>query len=194
MRVLKWLVVGLIGLVALGAVVGLLLPSTWNVERTVSIAAEPETIRPFLDTPRQWPVWSAWNTARYPDMVVAYEGPERGPGAAWKWEGESSGAGRLEITRSEPGQGVEYRLAFADFPPIDGAMRLERAGAATTVRWTMAGDVGRNLVARYFAPFMDDMMVEELDEGLAKLKRLAEGAPVPAAPAPAALGGTAAGE
>ena len=184
MRVLKWVAIGLAGLVALLVGIGLLLPSTWSVERTVTVSAAPETIRPFLDTPRQWPVWSAWNNAKYPDMVVEYEGPARGVGSAWKWQGESSGAGRLEITRSDAA-GVGYRLAFADFPPIDGTMALEASGAATTVRWAMAGDVCGNLLARFFVPFMGDMMTAELDEGLAKLKGLAEAAPPPAA-APAA--------
>jgi hypothetical protein len=180
MRVLKWLAIGLVGLVALVVVVGLFLPSGWSVEREVTVSNRPEAIRPYLDAPRQWPVWSAWNTTTYPDMTSSYEGPERGPGAAWVWKGESSGNGRLEITRSDAGV-VAYRLQFEDFAPIDGAMYLETAGESTRVRWTMSGDMGGNPLSKYFALFMEGMMSSELETGLAKLKGLAEAAPRPEA-------------
>jgi hypothetical protein len=180
MRVLKWLAVGLGGLVALVVVVGLFLPPGWSVERDVTVSAGPDAIRPYLDTPRQWPVWSAWNTTTYPDMTSSFEGPERGPGAAWVWKGESSGNGRLEITRSDAGV-VGFRLQFEDFAPIDGAMYLETSGSSTRVRWTMSGDTVGNPVSKYFALFMEDMISAELETGLGKLKGLAEAAPRPAA-------------
>lgn len=179
MRVVKRLTIALFGLVILLAIVGLFLPTGWGVERTVAISASPVVVRTFLETPRRWPVWSAWNETKYPDMKSTFEGSERGIGAAWVWTGESSGNGRLEITRSDPG-GIGYRLAFDEFPPIDGRIALEPGVDGTIVRWSMAGDVGWNLPGRFLASFMGDMMAAELDEGLVKLKGLSEAASPPA--------------
>lgn len=168
----KLVLLVVVGLVALVAVVGLFLPSKWRIERTVSIAAESETVRAYLDTPRQWADWSPWNQARYPDMVVDYEGPERGVGAAWRWQGKSSGTGRLEIVRSEAGQGVEYKLDCNW--PVAGTISLAPAGGHTEVRWVMAGDTGTNPIAHYFGLFMDRIMGSDMETGLARIKQAAE--------------------
>ena len=44
MKIVKRILLGLLGLFALLLVIGLFLPSTWHVERSVTVAAPPEAI------------------------------------------------------------------------------------------------------------------------------------------------------
>ena len=107
-------------------------------------------------------------------MKSTFAGPEGGPGARWEWTGEDSGSGALEITRSDPSAGVEYRLTFEGHSPALGGLRFEPTSGGTRVVWWMEGDVGKNPFLRYFALLMEPMMREDLVTGLEKLKVRAE--------------------
>ena len=120
-------------LVILTGVVGFFLPSSWRAEQSIEIAAEPAHILPLLESPKRWQEWSAWTSERYPGMKSTFAGPEGGPGARWEWTGEDSGSGALEITRSDPSAGVEYRLTFEGHSPALGGLRFEPTSGGTRV-------------------------------------------------------------
>ncbi|HXN15119.1 MAG TPA: SRPBCC family protein [Usitatibacter sp.] len=174
MKILLWIVIGLV-IVAVGlAGIGLALPSHFEVRRATEINAPAEKIYRYLEDPRQWARWTVWNE-RDPGMTVSYSGAPAGGGAKWSWESKTEGNGSMEFTRAEPNRRVEYTLFFPDFDMRSaGALTLNPAGGATRVTWTNAGEVGRNPATRYFALFMDRVIGPDFEKGLANLKRLAE--------------------
>ncbi len=60
MKVLKislGLIVGLVLLLLLGS---LLLPSQWQVERSLRVKAAPAEVFPYVNNLSKWPEWTAW--------------------------------------------------------------------------------------------------------------------------------------
>src|SRR5262245_4019430 len=98
MKVLKRIGIVLIVLAILVVGVAYLLPGHYRVERSVVMKAKPEAVFPHVNTLKTWPEWTAWTTAKYPDMKVKFEGPESGVGATYSWDGQSTGKGLLKLT------------------------------------------------------------------------------------------------
>lgn len=177
MKFVQW-ALAIVGAVALMIVlVGLVLPSTFSVERSIEIKAPARTIYDYVVEPKQWAKWSVW-AKRDPAMRITYSGPPFGMGAKWSWVSKSEGTGSMQFTRVEPDRRVEYALAFPDFGmKSSGALAIEPAGERMKVTWTNSGDVGPNPLKRYLAFMMDRMVGPDFDAGLANLKALAESNP-----------------
>jgi hypothetical protein len=155
--------------------VSLFLPSKYRVERATVINAKPAAIFARINTPNQWPEWTAWTVAKYPDMKITFSGPESGVGATYAWEGKSSGQGTLKLTRSEPDKLVGYDLEFDHGKYLSkGDFVLEPSGDSVKVTWSNEGDLGWNPVSRYFGLLMDKMMGPDFEEGLRNLRKKAE--------------------
>jgi len=174
MKIVQWVLAG-IGAVALAlVVVGLFIPSTFRVERSVEINAPADRIYDYVVEPRKWKEWSVW-TRRDPNMHIVYSGPPFGMGARWSWESKQEGSGNMEFRHVEPDHRVDYTLAFPDFNMRStGSIVLEPVGKATRVTWTNTGDTGGNPLKHYLAAAMDRMVGPDFEQGLANLKALAE--------------------
>ena len=174
MRWFKRIALTLVAIVVLLLGIGLILPSTFKVQRSIDVSAAPDKIYPLIADPREWKKWSAWN-ARDPAMKIAYSGPPAGSGAKWTWESASEGKGEMTFTAAVPNQRVDYALYFPDFDMRSaGEMKLEPSGQGTRVTWTNQGDVGTNPINRYFAQAMDRLVGPDFETGLKNLKALAE--------------------
>jgi uncharacterized protein YndB with AHSA1/START domain len=174
MRVLKWLLGGVLGLVAVLAVGGWLMGSDFHVTRSVLVKAAPEKIYPLVADPRNWKQWSVWNQ-RDPAMAITYSGPPSGVGAVWEWRSATEGDGRMTFTRAESPGLLGYELYFPDFGTTSrGELRLVPEGGDTRVTWTMDGNMGRNPFFSWFALFADGMVGKDFEGGLAGLKAVAE--------------------
>jgi Polyketide cyclase / dehydrase and lipid transport len=138
-------------------------PDTFMVRRSASIAAPPEKIFPMIDDLRAQSAWSPC-----------------GKGAVYAWDGNRQvGAGRIAITDSVPPTKVVLMLEMSRPFKAHNTVEftLDRIGAGTTVTWAMQGR--QPYMAKVMGLFVDcDKMCGGLfEEGLAKLKTLAEGEP-----------------
>jgi hypothetical protein len=175
MNALKKVILAVLLLPIVLVVVSLFLPSTYRVERRVTINAKPGAVFPHINTLKLWPEWTAWTTEKYPDMKASLTGPETGMGASYSWEGKSSGRGTLKITRSEPDKSIGYDLDFENGKYVSkGAITLEPVGESVSVTWSNEGDLGWNPVSRFFGLFMDKMMGPDFEEGLRNLQKKVE--------------------
>ncbi len=174
MKVVKWAVIVLLGLVALLAAGGMLLSSQFKVTRSTLVAAPADKIYALVANPRGWKEWSVWNR-RDPAMQVTYSGPESGAGAAWAWKSASEGDGKMSFTAAEPGKRVAFDLYFPDFGTTStGELTFAAEGSGTRVTWAMNGNMGSNPLFRWMALFADRMVGKDFEGGLANLKALAE--------------------
>lgn len=174
MRLLKWMLGLVLALAAVIVVGGLLLPSTFTVERSVDIAAPADKVYGLIEDPREWKRWTVWNR-RDPAMTMSYSGPPSGAGAGWAWQSATEGSGSMKFTAAEPGRRIAYELHFPDFDSTStGDLRLAPAGSGTRVTWTMNGNMGANPVFKWFVLFMDRMVGPDFDAGLKNLKAEAE--------------------
>lgn len=153
-------------------------PDTFMVRRSASIAAPPEKIFPMIDDMRAQSAWSPFE--KDPNMKRTHSGAPRGKGAVYAWDGNRQvGAGQIAITESVPSSKVVLLLdmvrPFKAHNTVE--FTLDRIGAGTNVTWTMQGR--QPYMAKVMGLFVDcDKMCGGLfEEGLAKLKALAEGEP-----------------
>ncbi|MBI2510865.1 MAG: SRPBCC family protein [Opitutae bacterium] len=151
-------------------------PSTYRIERSVSVAATPAALFPRLNDLHQTHEWSPWK-ALDPNATYTFEGPAAGVGASQSWSGNSDvGAGRQTIVESRSNELVRLRLEF--FKPMagvsDAQFTLKPAGDHTVVTWSMSGE--NNYLGKVFCLFMnqDKMIGGEFEKGLATLKRTSE--------------------
>jgi len=154
-----------------------LLPSTYRVARSITVKAPPERLFALVNDLHQWPRWTVWSQ-RDPAMKITFSGALQGKGARQAWESASQGRGEMMITASNPHQSVIYDLYFPDWDSHSiGRVELEPAGDEVRVTWSDEGALGYNPVMRYFGLFFDGMIGPDFEQGLARLKQVAEGTP-----------------
>lgn len=178
MNLLKKLLLGVVVLLVLCVGVGLFLPRTAHVERSIVINARPATVFTVLNGFRQFNQWSPW--AEYdPDMKLVFEGPPAGVGARYNWSGnEQVGIGSQEILESTPHRFIKLKLVFGDFPgEFVSSYALEPEGEGTRLIWAFDADYGNSVMGRYFGLLSDSMIGPDYEKGLAKLKAFAEALP-----------------
>lgn len=174
-RIAKRIPLLLLILAAFLAAVGMFLPASYRVERSVLIEAEPAAIDPYLSTLRRWPEWTPWTKEKYPGMEISFEGPESGVGAVYRWTGERTGNGMLRLTEADPQQGIAYDLRMDGEDHVStGRISLEKASGGTKVTWANGGELGMNPLWRWLGLFLDRLMGADFESGLGKLKRLVE--------------------
>lgn len=178
MKILKRALVILLVLVAVLVVVGLLLPSSAHVERSLVIDASQATVFAVVNDMSQFNHWSPWAEID-PDAEYTYEGPDAGVGAkmSWKSDDPNVGSGSQEITASEPNRRVENRLDFGPQGTATGFYALEPAGEGTKITWGFDTDFGMDLMGRYFGLIFDRFLGPDFEKGLAGLKKYVESLP-----------------
>jgi hypothetical protein len=170
-------VVGVLAAVLLVAVLAaFLFPRTYKVERAAVINARPDIVFAQVADLKSWKNWSVWHE-RDPAMKLSYSEPATGVGAWSAWESKSQGNGKMTFTAVEPVKRVGYKLEFVDMNSVStGAIDLQPADKGVRVTWVMDGDAGMNPLYRWFALFCDKMIGPDFEQGLAKLKSVAEAA------------------
>ena len=151
-------------------------PSTFRIERSVAIRASSASIFPFINNLHEFNRWNPFAQGD-PVLKIDYLGPDSGPGAAYTWVGSNkSGAGRMEITDSNPTSRVAVKLDFSK--PFEAHNQVEFTlrpeGAETLVTWAMTGvnPFFHKLMGTVFN--MDKMVGGQFKRGLTGLKDLAE--------------------
>ncbi len=150
-------------------------PNTFHVQRSISIKASPETIYPLVSDWHNFLTWSPFE--KDPAMKRTFKGATSAKGAIYEWDGNNKvGAGRIEIMEAVAPSRLVMQLDM--IRPIKAQNTVEFTfavkGGTTDVTWAMTGKV----------PFMGKLMGlvmncekmcgSQFEEGLAKLKSLAE--------------------
>lgn len=150
-------------------------PDAFRVQRAATIKAPAEKIFPLINDLRTQSTWSPFE--KDPDMKRTHSGPAQGAGATYEWDGNRQvGAGRIAITDAQAPSKVTLALDMTR--PMEAhnivEFTLQPQGDATTVTWAMQGE--QPYLAKVMSTVIDcDKMVGSMfEEGLAKLKALAE--------------------
>jgi uncharacterized protein YndB with AHSA1/START domain len=170
--------IGIALLVGIGVVLGLASarPDTFKVQRSTSIKAPPEKIFALINDFRSWPSWSPYEH-KDPGMKRTYSANPTGKGAVYEWDGNGNvGSGRITITDTAPPGKVMIDLDMLKPFPTHNLVEfdLEPQGDATSVTWSMRGQVP--FLAKIVHVFVnvDRMVGSDFAAGLANLKAAAE--------------------
>ena len=174
MRLLKWVLGIVAGLLLLMAGIGFVLPAKFTVSRSIVINTSPDRVYAWLDDPKRWKEWASWNR-RDPATTYTYVGAERGVGATWSWNSRTEGAGRMKFTSAESGRRLSYEWQMSNVETLaQGELRLANAGQGTRLTWIVNGNSSDNLLLRWWSVFAGSFIGRDFDAGLANLKALAE--------------------
>jgi hypothetical protein len=155
------------------------LGSTYTVERSGVINADPAQVFEQLVDFHRWPAWSPWDDVD-PAMHRSYSGPEQGVASVYEWSGNRrAGQGRMEITsveRTEDDGRVVIDLRFVKPFRSDttSTFTVHREGAGTRVTWRLVGP--QTLATKVMGVFtsMDRLVGKDFEKGLTRLRAVTE--------------------
>ena len=172
---IKAILITAAAIVAVPLVVAAFRADTFQVQRSLVIAAPPAALQPLISDMRAFNTWNPFNL-KDPQIRGEYRGPPAGPGAQYLFAGNKDvGRGSVTVVDATPSS-VTMTLEMIE--PIAARntveFRLVPQGAGTHVTWAMHGKqpyLGR-LVGLVFD--MDRMVGSEFEKGLALLRQRAE--------------------
>lgn len=176
MKAIRKIFLWLLGIVVLLLVVGFFLPNSIAVERKATITASPAAVHALLNDMKTYDKWMTWNQMD-PNMKKVY-GPETtGLGAWYSWDSDNSnvGKGKMTISESTPLK-IVTKMEFqgmGDDDPALGIWELKPNGSNTDLIWRMKSKMGYNPLHRWMGLFMDKMVGNEFEKGLANINKLA---------------------
>lgn len=174
--VMKKILAASAGFVLLLIVIGMFLPSRLQVERDILIDTHAATIFALLNDFRQVSKWSPVLESD-PNAQIDISGPPRGVDASIYWNGHIIGRGRKTIIESVPYEKITTQFELGDQAPATATYTLSSEEEMTRVVWLHESDYGFNLVGRYFGMVQNPVIGREQEEGLRRLKELAENLP-----------------
>jgi hypothetical protein len=172
---LKKIAIAVLVLVVLVLAYAALQPNSFQVQRTVTIKASPDKIRPLISDFHQWAAWSPWEKLD-PAMQRTFSGAPKDLGAVYAWNGNDKvGAGRMEVTALQPAM-VVIKLDFLKPYASNNTttFTLVPQGDGTVVTWSMEGQADFMVKLMSLVASMDKVIGKDFEAGLANLKALAE--------------------
>lgn len=177
MKLLKYLVIGLLGLAVIAVAGSFLLADKVSMERSIVIDRPASVVFPLVSDYRRFNEWSPWAEL---DPATTYElsSPTNGVGAKMSWSSNdpSVGKGSQTITALTPNQRVEAALDFGDQGLANSYFQLSAEGQGTKVSWGFQSDL-HGVVERWFGLMIPSMVAPDYEKGLAKMKQVAEALP-----------------
>lgn len=161
MKALKVILIVLVVLAAILVVVGLLLPSDFNVERSKVIDAPQEEIYAQVNDVKNWNNWNAWNKMDE-NWKVTYSEDTKGEGAWYSWvsEDENVGKGKVTITNTEPQSLIEGTMEFEGMNPANIYHKFEpQEDGKVKVTFGIKSDIGSNILMKYVFNLAGEKMV-----------------------------------
>jgi uncharacterized protein YndB with AHSA1/START domain len=150
-------------------------PNSFRIERSQRMNAPAEKIFPLINDLKNNLKWSPFE--KDPAMKRTMSGAETGKGSVYEWDGNKDvGAGRIEITDSQPNRQVVMALDM--YRPFTArnivTFTLATQADSTNVTWAMQGK--QPFMAKLVSVFVncEKMVGKEFEKGLANLKAIAE--------------------
>jgi hypothetical protein len=164
--------------IVLGGVIAMQ-PSEFRLVRTATIAASAPAVFTQVNDFHNWEAWSPWAKLD-PNMKETYAGAPAGTGAIYSWVGDRNvGEGRMTLMESRPNDLITIKLEF--MKPFAGTntaqFTFKPVGDQTVVTWSMDGQLNFITKAFHLVMSMDKMVGGQFEEGLARMKSVAEAAP-----------------
>ncbi|MGB0838806.1 MAG: SRPBCC family protein [Chitinophagales bacterium] len=176
MKRFTYLMLGLSVVFSILLIIGFLLPSQFEISRTVHMKTSPEKVYNYLNDLRTWESWTVWNKRKDPSLTISYSANTIGVGASQKWQGEQIGDGELTLTESVPVEGVWFDLLLQKKTFVSkGSVTYQMIGEhELAVTWKMTGDLGDNPILRYLGLGLNRMVGKDFEENLNNLKQVVE--------------------
>jgi uncharacterized protein YndB with AHSA1/START domain len=169
----------LLGAVLLAAVVLLFAatkPSTFHIEKSVTVHAPPEKLYALIADFHKWPQWAPQDREDQ-TMRRTYSGAASGPGAVSEWTSKgSAGAGQMTITAAAVSSTVDVVVDWDQPFKVRNAHRftLTPTGSVTQIVWSADGQNLYMMKVLEVFVGVNGLMGKHFEAGLRNLKKIAE--------------------
>ncbi len=171
MKALKILGIVIVVLVLVVAVLGMVAPNEYKVERTLSMNASKDLVMGQLISLKERETWSPWAELD-PEQTLTYDGEDGQVGASVSWSGnEDVGKGEqliTEITDNSVGLQLKFIEPYEDIAMVNNTVTETEEGV--DVSWTMEGNMPFPMNIMGLFMNMDEMIGKDFENGLALLK------------------------
>ena len=171
----------IVGVIVVAIAVVLILaagkPNVFRLARSIQIKAPPEAIAPYIADFHKWTQWSPWEGVPGDELKRTYSGANSGVGAVYDWQGKKTGVGRMELIEAAPkhiGIKLDFFKPFEAHNVCEFTFEPSAEPGVTAVVWSMHGPAPLMTKVMHLFMNMDKMVGPSFEQGLAKLKGLAE--------------------
>ena len=172
---IKKIIVFIIAFFALILIIAALLPASYRVERSVLIKAPVDVVFWQVADLKNYISWNPWSNIK-PNIKNTLSKNTQAKGSTWEWQGKKAGSGKLTIIDFVENKWIETKIEF--YKPWKGInygyWKFESTDEGKTkVSWTFEGKFSYPF-ERFMYFYMDEMLGEDFDKGLANLKQKCE--------------------
>jgi len=157
-------------------IIGLALPQRARVVASIEVDAPLATVFALANDFHRASLWLPWIETD-PKVRIVYSGPDRGVGATITWDGLVVGTGTQVITESIPYEHITTTINPGGPGEAKSWFDFVDTGRSTYLDWSFEVDYGYNIVGRFAALLLTDIIRRDYEHGLASLKNIAESLP-----------------
>lgn len=157
-------------------IIGLALPQRARVVASIEVDAPLATVFALANDFHRASLWLPWIETD-PNVRIVYSGPNRGVGATITWDGLVVGTGTQVITESIPYEHITTTINPGGPGEAKSWFDFVDTGRSTYLDWSFEVDYGYNIVGRFAALLLTDIIRRDYEHGLASLKNIAESLP-----------------
>jgi hypothetical protein len=174
MKILKRIIIVVLGIIAIVVIVAYLLPGTYSVERSIKINADDSTVFNMACDLKNWELWSERSAKVKYEYIGGCE-----IGAIQRWDGgEKVRRGEMILTEMAPMKRLKLELKYEGVSEqMNFEMTFKEEGEEVLVTWTVNGELGNNPQNRYFGLGIESVWGPELEKELRNLKEFCEKLP-----------------
>ena len=175
MKILKFLLLSILGLIVVGLIAAAFTKKDYIVEKEITINRPRQEVYDYvkyLKNQNDYSYWASLDSS----MQKTFTGTDATVGFVSAWKGNKEvGEGEQQIIKIDAGKRIDYELRFKE--PMESTgnafMSVEESGpSATKVKWAM---YGRNkFPMNIMNPFLNGMIGDDLEIGLGNLKKKLE--------------------
>ncbi len=177
MKILKKILIGILGLVALVLIVALFVKKEYAVVREITINKAKQEVFDYLKFLKNQDNFSVW-AQRDSNMKKEFKGTDGTVGFVSAWDGNKEvGKGEQEIKKITEGERLDFELRFIEpFEAKDNAYMTTEAvdTVHTKVTWGFDGKMNYPMNLMLVFMDMDKMLGPDLEKGLTNLKGVLE--------------------
>jgi hypothetical protein len=157
-------------------VVSRFFPSTYFVERSITINKPVTQTFAYMSNLKNWEQWSLWNKSVDSTLFYFYNNKFDTLGARQYFRGELLGRGVFEVDSFVLNQLLHFTLVVDDGDRTAAGTLLFKplTEQTTSLHWIDSGDVGNNPLKRFMIPVVTKNTEQTLDAGLASIKKQLE--------------------
>lgn len=175
MKVIKILGGIIVALIALFFIIGVFLPKTYSVSRSIEINKPDSIVYNKTLNFNDFKIWNPWLEME-PGATQTVTGDGVSVGSKYSWVGKEIGTGSMTIEKLMVNQQIDERLEFIE--PFQSVAKTSfyfqsLPNGNTKVTWDFRGD-NTSIPSRWMSLMYDSMIGKDYEKGLQNLKTFIE--------------------